>query len=573
MQQNYAELLFSYFTQVANQSQTGRKIIEEIIDLFEERANLEEKYAKSLEKLVANIGKLDEKSQMYKVPIFCLKSLTSSRQYQAQSLCTQIREDLITQLRQVIQQQNGTSKKLIEEAKKMEKENLLLNQEFKRSFQDYKQKKREYEQYATVLVVYNLLSEYSEKKRINQYYKVNQIKKEYLDLEQQYKQSVFEYNSNCENSKTRMQEILNIMQEQEEKRIGIFQDTLIRQIIFEVSHSKNVQYDLEKITEVINEIQPKDEVAKFIHNVKQEGPNLFEKTEIVHLNSFISNSLQRFFQKEFDELLNLNNDESVNDIIANIEQGTDVLPEDQKQQETYYAAKLIKDCWKEEEISIQVFQELKKKTKDNYQLRMLIIVAIQNKRLNTQFKLGNIAFQNVLKLFNSLLEICLDTFDAGTSRQLMNLSFTFYQEKIENNKTKCYFLSNEFAKHQVWENRDLWETSIIQQIYEKIKDQQQKQRLQNQNDQIQVEKNMILTILTQMAQNMLLFNFKIGALKDIMYKFLAFFELNEEITYDLFNAIEGFEKQKKINDALEKEAQFQKIQEQIQKDQQENKKD
>lgn len=33
---------------------------------------------------------------------------------------------------------------------------------------------------------------------------------------------------------------------------------------------------------------------------------------------------------------------------------------------------------------------------------------------------------------------------------------------------------------------------------------------------------------------MLLFNFKIGALKDIMYKFLAFFELNEEITYDLF---------------------------------------
>ncbi|CAD8170592.1 unnamed protein product [Paramecium pentaurelia] len=573
MQQNYAELLFSYFTQVANQSQTGRKIIEEIIDLFEERANLEEKYAKSLEKLVANIGKLDEKSQMYKVPIFCLKSLTSSRQYQAQSLCTQIREDLITQLRQVIQQQNGTSKKLIEEAKKMEKENLLLNQEFKRSFQDYKQKKREYEQYATVLVVYNLLSEYSEKKRINQYYKVNQIKKEYLDLEQQYKQSVFEYNSNCENSKTRMQEILNIMQEQEEKRIGIFQDTLIRQIIFEVSHSKNVQYDLEKITEVINEIQPKDEVAKFINNVKQEGPNLFEKTEIVHLNSFISNSLQRFFQKEFDELLNLNNDESVNDIIANIEQGTDVLPEDQKQQETYYAAKLINDCWKEEEISIQVFQELKKKTKDNYQLRMLIIVAIQNKRLNTQFKLGSIAFQNVLKLFNSLLEICLDTFDAGTSRQLMNLSFTFYQEKIENNKTKCYFLSNEFAQHQVWENRDLWETSIIQQIYEKIKDQQQKQRLQNQNDQIQVEKNMILTILTQMAQNMLLFNFKIGALKDIMYKFLAFFELNEEITYDLFNAIEGFEKQKKINDALEKEAQFQKIQEQIQKAQQENKKD
>lgn len=49
-----------------------------------------------------------------------------------------------------------------------------------------------------------------------------------------------------------------------------------------------------------------------------------------------------------------------------------------------------------------------------------------------------------------------------------------------------------------------------------------------------MEKNMILTILTQMAQNMLLFNFKIGAIKDIMLKFMAFFDLNEEISSDLF---------------------------------------
>jgi hypothetical protein len=37
-----------------------------------------------------------------------------------------------------------------------------------------------------------------------------------------------------------------------------------------------------------------------------------------------------------------------------------------------------------------------------------------------------------------------------------------------------------------------------------------------------------------MAQNMMLFNFSIGAIKDIMSKFMAFFELNEEISYDLF---------------------------------------
>lgn len=36
---------------------------------------------------------------------------------------------------------------------------------------------------------------------------------------------------------------------------------------------------------------------------------------------------------------------------------------------------------------------------------------------------------------------------------------------------------------------------------------------------------------------MLLFNFKFGAIKDIMYKFMAFFELNEEISSDLFVTI------------------------------------
>ncbi|CAD8092003.1 unnamed protein product [Paramecium sonneborni] len=388
MQQNYAESLFSYFSQVANQLQAGPKIIEEVVDLYEERANLEEKYAKSLDKLnVQGPYILFKKSHNQQI-ILSLEFMLSNKRG----------SNYLTQ--QVIQQQNTTSKKLIEEAKKMEKENLVLNQEFKKNFQEYKQKKREYEQYATILVVYNLLSEYSQKKRINQYYKVNQIQQEYFDLEQKYQQSVNDYNQNCEISKTKMQEILNTMQEQEEKRIGMFQDSLIKQIIFEVSHSKNVQYDLEKITEVINDIITKDEVAKFIANIKQEGPNLFEKSDVIHLTSFISNSLQKFFQKEFDELLTLNNDEKVMNIITNVEAGFDLKPEDQKQQETYYAAKLVYDCWKEEDIQQQMFQEVKKKTKDNYQLRMLIIVAIQNKRFNTQFKFKPIAFQNVLKLFN-----------------------------------------------------------------------------------------------------------------------------------------------------------------------------
>jgi len=40
----------------------ARKLIEEIIEAFEERATIEEKYSKSLDKLVGNLTKLEEKN-------------------------------------------------------------------------------------------------------------------------------------------------------------------------------------------------------------------------------------------------------------------------------------------------------------------------------------------------------------------------------------------------------------------------------------------------------------------------------------------------------------------------------
>lgn len=58
---------------------------------------------------------------------------------------------------------------------------------------------------------------------------------------------------------------------------------------------------------------------------------------------------------------------------------------------------------------------------------------------------------------------------------------------------------------------------------------------------IQQEKNQILTVLSQVSQNMLMFKFKIQSTKDIIYKFCSFFSLNEEITSDLIRAIDTLE--------------------------------
>lgn len=52
----------------------------------------------------------------------------------------------------------------------------------------------------------------------------------------------------------------------------------------------------------------------------------------------------------------------------------------------------------------------------------------------------------------------------------MTLSFTFHKVIQSNEKPKVHYVQNEFVNHKIWETRDFWETCIIQQIYESIKE-------------------------------------------------------------------------------------------------------
>jgi hypothetical protein len=64
------------------------------------------------------------------------------------------------------------TKALQEEAKKQEKEILRSAQELDKSLLELKNTKKEYEQSATVLAVYNLLASCPEDSKLKQYYKL-----------------------------------------------------------------------------------------------------------------------------------------------------------------------------------------------------------------------------------------------------------------------------------------------------------------------------------------------------------------------------------------------------------------
>ncbi len=94
----------------------------------------------------------------------------------------------------------------------------------------------------------------------------------------------------------------------------------------------------------------------------------------------------------------------------------------------------------------------------------------------------------------------------------MLLSFTFYKKQKEDNiqpdeeelkcsqlkgKDKIIYLHNDLTNNKIWQNRDFWETTIIEMIYENLnKNKNELKSVQPTIEMIQKEKHIILTILT-----------------------------------------------------------------------------
>lgn len=126
-------------------------------------------------------------------------------------------------------------------------------------------------------------------------------------------------------------------------------------------------------------------------------------------------------------------------------------------------------------------------------------------------------------------------------RQILQVSLSLYKQTAEEFETvngerqwrqRMSYLHNGISCHPIWKSRDFWETCIIELIYEKMW--KNEDRCVHVQEKVQAEKNHILSILTQVSQNMLLFNFQLGAITDIMNKFCHFFALSEDLSQDLY---------------------------------------
>ncbi|CAD8167151.1 unnamed protein product [Paramecium pentaurelia] len=306
-----------------------------------------------------------------------------------------------------------------------------------------------------------------------QKYKAAQCKKEYLLAKENYLEVKLE-----------MQQILNEqeaettldqIQQLNLQRLNTIKDCILKVFVYESSIAKNYLYDLEKMSDRLHDQDQNQFIEEFIKKTKQQ------ETYNIELESFLT------------KLLDMQGQQQINT--------TNIYPigldktEEQIQQET-----------KEIQESLQKQEEF--------------LNFLSQKFHSNTFQLTQQEFIQCTNISNGILDYCYENKNAILAQQLLQYSFGLF---TKDNQTK--YMQNMLVNHQIWQYRDYWESVIINQI-SKIK----KGTKENINCSI-------LSILTQVAQHMLMFKLLPDLVRDIVQKFSQFFKLNKEIADDLIQAI------------------------------------
>lgn len=239
---------------------------------FKELSASEETYSKNLEKigthpyLVTMEGTLAPSIAAFKQD--CLK-----RASQSKHLAEEITKDLVESLREMLKSQAFSIKKFSAEGKNLEKQRITLHNQLEKARLRYMKACSDTEQ-----TTYLLESGMTSDKRTKLITRLVASKKE---LEE----SIAVYQSNVEASNTFKQryddmmvkntqaKVLEAYQRQEEVRLEVMKDSLRKYVVYETSHMRNVQYDLEALSRAIESVNTKVDLLQFIdtHCVEKVG--------------------------------------------------------------------------------------------------------------------------------------------------------------------------------------------------------------------------------------------------------------------------------------------------------------
>ena len=329
---------------------------------------------------------------------------------------------------------------------------------------------------------------------------------------------------------------LNELQNMEEN-IGLYlKDSLRKYIIYQVSYTRNIQYDIDKKAKIMENINIIKDINEFIHkNTSKEIPpfkydyipylselnkikgNLkIDQNVINDINNFIENNFTNNKAKEITILKNKNNSE--------IESISEEIFESKIEIENFDKNKL---------------QKIKNYCKDKKNRRELLKNMNNMRRING-LNINNIAYDNIGKILNlclnDIVQSNIDDMDYISIIIILLLSSTLY--KTSENQNEKIFLYKYVKSHKIWKRYEIWKGVIKYSINEEMHNQKNFNRYSEENFDTKKQRinNIVKFQLSSYLYNIINFDIKNNIIDDIIFEFKTYYNLNKDIV-ESFNKI------------------------------------
>ena len=357
----------------------------------------------------------------------------------------------------------------------------------------------------------------NERKYISLIYNTNLLQDEYIEVK---KKNLYE------------------IQELEEELGETIKDSLRKFIIFQVAYLRNMQYDVDKKAKLLEGINIKNDIQKFINKNKKNTISLkkFEYSPYISKLNIQETGRDNNKQNIPPEI-----NKEVNNFISN------VFPSNRfneikflKTKEKVDVEQIVQKIYSEEKLNFVDTQEITKLIIKKRTRRLLLNELNNYKNKNEYSILNDSSYDIINDIFRECLNLVKQDKDYETAKLVINLSnFIFRLINDETNEKIC--LINDLKSEKILKNYEFWNELIKYEIIEEIYNQKMTNLINKKEEKINTNE-IVLNKLNKYLNNMIKFCCRPNYMRQILEEFKDYYNLDEIIMKELNNQIDEYEK-------------------------------
>ena len=331
---------------------------------------------------------------------------------------------------------------------------------------------------------------------------------------------------------------LNEIQELEEELGEIIKDSLRKFIIFQVAYLRNMQYDVDKKAKLLEGINIRNDIQKFINNNKKDTipPKKFEYIPYISkLNLKLEEKGKKNQQKIPPEI-----SKEVNNFISSI------FPSDRLNEIKFLKTKEKVDV---EQIVYKIFNEEKLNFVDTQEITKLIIKKRSRRLLlneinNYEMKNENNIFSDnsydiINEIFKESLNLVKQDKDYETAKIIINLSNSIFRLINDESNEKICLISDLKAEKTI-KSYEFWKELIKYEIIEEM----HRHKISNVKNKKEEKVNINQIVLNKLniyLNQMINFCCKPNSMRQILEIFKGFYNLDEINMKEINKKIDDYE--------------------------------